>query len=177
MVSDDLLTSWNKATGNLSWGVQEVFRDAFQLVSDEKVTLVYGADYSNGSPCLVNSVASMLTTGGGYGVPTASFGRVVTLFDRINRELEREGVNPGDGKVSPLAADIFLRYFAPAQPKPEVIPQQTDKVTHNETYTAYVEPKDDAMAQDWLTSLQEEAAVEVDMPCVSEVEHGHSERR
>ena len=156
----DLYVQWNVATSKLSWGVQKVFRDAFQLVSEGKVTLVWGADYSNGSPCLVNSVASMLTTSGGHGIPSTHFGEVVGLFNRINRQLMVQGVNK-DNNVSPLAADIFLRYFAPEQPEP--IDRKVDKAMESEAFANCVsEPTDEDMAKDWLNALNVEATCEAE---------------
>lgn len=163
----DMWVNWNKATGNLKWGVQEAFREAFNLVSEEKVTLVWGADYSNGSPCLVNSVASMLTTGGGSGIPSQHFHEVVSLFDSINRELFAKGVNVEYGRVSPLAADMFLRYFAPKQEKP--VETQVDEAMAPEAFAngVVLEPKDEDLAKDWLNALQVESAMEHDFKDVS----------
>lgn len=174
-----LWPQWNEATGNLSWGVQKVFRDAFTLVAEEQVTLVYGADYKDGSPCLVNSVAAMLTTGGGNGVPSAHFYPVVSLFDRINRELQERGVNTTPGKVSPLAADMFLRYFAPEQEKP--VAKQVNEAMANEAFAhaVHTEPNDEDMARDWLNALQVESAMECDFANLDEevkALHGDTER-
>lgn len=120
---DSLLGQWNTATANLAWGVQRAFRSVFEAVRDDGTSLMYGADYSGGFPCLINTVGVMLTTGGGHGVPSAHFGEVVSLFDRINRELEFRGVNIDPNKVSPIAAEIFLTHFAPLKPEPEPVAQ------------------------------------------------------
>lgn len=162
MSTQTLYTQWNEATAKLSWGVQRVFRDALTLVSEGKVHLAYGADYNDGSPCLVNSVAQMLTTGGGQGIPSANFGEVVSLFDRINRHLHGVNVNTENGRVSPLAADIMLRYFAPEREKP--IEVAVNEATQAEAFAnaVHVEPKDEDIARDWLNALQVEAAMEQD---------------
>jgi hypothetical protein len=111
---------WKMATADLKWGVQKAFKAVLVAAQDGKTTLVYGSDYGPGGACLVNSVGVMLTTGGGRGVPMANFGTVVSLFDRINRELETAGVNDKPGIVSPLAADILLTHFAPEKERPPV---------------------------------------------------------
>lgn len=162
MTLDDMLVKWNEATGNLSWGVQRVFRDALELVAKEQVTLVWGADYSANSPCLVNSVAAMLTTGGGHGVPSQNFGDVVRQFDAINRELYTRGVNPEYGKVSPVAAETLLHYFAPLQEQP--MESKVNEAMAPEAFANAVsrEPSDEDVARDWLNALNVEAACETD---------------
>lgn len=149
-----LLTQWTGATAELSWGVAKVFRDALTLVADEKVTLVYGADYLNGRPCLVNSVGQMLQTGGGRGIPSHQFGPVVSLFDQINGALEIDGVNTTDRTVSPLAAEILLRHFAPE--KEQTMESKVQQAMSAEAFgqNVYTEPTDEDVARDWLNSLQ-----------------------
>ena len=145
---DATLKDWNTATGNLPWGVQRVFLDALNSVKDEKIHLVWGRDYRNGKPCLVNAVASMLTTGGGHGIPSDKFGPVVQAFDGINAELRRQGVNT-DGYVSPLAAEILIRNFGDLKPEPDIDTSTVGELSHG----AYIEPSDEEMAQDWLNSM------------------------
>lgn len=144
---EQMLKEWNTATGNLPYGVQRVFMDTLNLVKEEKVHLVWGSDYRDGKPCLVNAVASMLTTGGGKGIPMQRFGEVVGKFDSINYELKRQGVNT-DGYVSPLAAEILIRNFGELKPEPDPsIP--TAELSHG----AYIEPTDEEMAQDLLNAM------------------------
>ncbi len=150
---DTLLTSWNKATAELSWGVQRVFRNVFELAADGKTHLVFGRDYSNGNPCLVNTVGTMLTVGGGNGVPMAHFPDIVSLFDKINRELQKREVNEDGNLVSPLAADVFLHHFAPLKDEP-VNQGSHSKVTHE----AYVEMTDEQIAQDLVEMFQQAPA-------------------
>lgn len=109
---------WNTATAALPPGVHATLKDVLNLVSEEKVKIVHQADYSAGSPCLINSMAQMLavTNGeGGHGIPMQHFAPLVAEFDRINSYLRDQGVNT-DQYVSPLAADVLLRYYAPERP-------------------------------------------------------------
>lgn len=151
------LTAWSKATANLKYGVQRVFHDVFVLASEGKTHLVYGSDYNGGFPCLVNTVGSMLTTGGGHGVPSSNFAEVVREFDSINRILKTEGVNTEVGKVSPMAAEIFLQYFAPIKEKP--IEDAVNEATKNEAFAQnipYREPSDDDLARDLIEAFMTE---------------------
>lgn len=128
-----LCLKWNDATAKLAWGVQRAFHSVFELASEGKTHLVYGADYRNNNPCLVNSVGTMLTVGGGNGIPSAHFGEVVRTFDELNRILETKGVNTQPGLVSPLAADVFLQHFAPFKADPNL------KVAEAAEYESHVE--------------------------------------
>jgi hypothetical protein len=145
-----MLEGWTDVTGALKPGVQRVFKDTFDLAAAGETTLIYGADYRDGSPCLVNTVGTMLTNGGGQGVPSAHFGEIVSLFDRINRELESSGVNERHGYVSPLAAEVFVRNFAPLKDMP-VKPIQDQNVSNT---LPYYEPTDEEMAQDMVSLLR-----------------------
>lgn len=138
----NLLNSWEKATADAKYGVQRVFHDVFTLAAESKTTLIYGADYRDGKPCLVNTVGTMLTTGGGLGIPSNHFGEIVSLFDQINRELENQSVNTNPGYVSPLAAEIFLRHFAPLKDAPTT----TNEVPVAPSNLPYIEPSDEEMA-------------------------------
>lgn len=121
MVMNDMQAAylrWNTATAALPPGVHATLKDVLSLVAEEKVHIVYHADYSAGSPCLINSIAQMLsvTNGqGGSGIPMQHFAPLVAEFDRINGYLREQGVNT-DHRVSPLAADVLLRYYAPERP-------------------------------------------------------------
>lgn len=154
-----LTLAWTKATAKAKYGVQRVFHDVFTLASEGKTTLIYGSDYRDGKPCLVNTVGTMLTTGGGLGVPSTNFKEIVSLFDQINRVLEVKGVNDQPGYVSPLAADVFLRYFAPLKDGP--VPVENEPITTNDTI--YIEPSDEEMAQAIADMFM------VDAPCEIEV--------
>lgn len=150
MSLEALLNRWKDQTDSLPWGVQRVFHDVFVLASEEKTTLTYGADYgTDGSPCLVNTVGTMLraTRGkAGRGLPSQHFGDIVHLFDSINRELQVSGVNDHPSHVSPLAAEVFLRNFAPLKEKPEVTEETPD----------YVEPTDEDMAKALVSLFTDE---------------------
>lgn len=148
---------WTDATAELPWGVQKVMHDTLTLVSESKVTLAYGADYSKGSPCLVNAVAQMTQAGGGNGTPMAYFASLVGQFDRINQWLYKEGVNEEPNIVSPLAAEILLRHFAPLKEQPlEKAVDEAIEPAAFETGT-YREPTDEELTRDWLNCLNVEA--------------------
>ena len=119
---DELKEQWQIATAKLPWGVQRVFRDVFALAAEQKTPtpLVWGRDYGDGGACLVNQGAqflSLIAGEGGYGKPSQAFGEVVGLFDKINAEFLKADVNVNQ-TVSPLAADIFLNWFAPLRDRP-----------------------------------------------------------
>lgn len=160
-MNHDLLPAWHKATGELPWGVQTVLHDTLSLVAQGEVTLVHSADYSEGSPCLINSVGQMLAVGGGHGIPTQYFGPLVHLFDVINREFQEiPGYNnPSDHKVSPEVGYVLLHNFAPLKPKP--IEAAVDEAMAMEAFAnhVYVEPKDEDLYRDWLNSLEEKPPV------------------
>lgn len=151
---DTLKNKWTIATADLPYGVQRVFHDVFTLVAEGKKTnLVYGSDYSGDTGvCLVNAAGHMLTTGGGHGIPSATFGTIVGLFDNINRVLQAKGVNK-DNYVSPFAAEIFLEWFAPLKEAP--IATQVDEATANESFATdvYVEPTDEEMARSLMDMM------------------------
>lgn len=152
---DVLRQNWYKATDDLPWGVQRVFADVLTLAADEKTPspLVFGADYADGGACLVNQAAQFLKAidgEGGTGKPMDSFGRVVSLFDDINREFLTRGINT-ERKVSPLAADILLQWFSPLKETP-LEAEVNDAI---KAETPYVEPTDEEMKEallDMLTS-------------------------
>lgn len=139
---DELLKSWTAATTNLKYGVQRVFHDVLALAAEGKTHLAYGADYHNGSPCLVNTVGAMLTTGGGSGIPGRHFGEVVELFDSINREFAERGINTEYRQVSEVAAETLLRNFAPLK-EPET-PMKENEFGFD---GPYMEPSDEYMAK------------------------------
>jgi hypothetical protein len=144
-----LLDKWTQATTNLKPGVQRVFHDTFSLAADGGTHLVYGADYRDGYPCLVNSVGTMLTTGGGSGIPSQHFGEVVSLFDRINTAFESSGVNDNPGTVSALAAEVLLKHFGELKP---MSPLAENRI--KQTDLPYYEPTDEEMAQDMVSLLR-----------------------
>lgn len=111
-------SSWTEATANLSWGAQNVIHTALELAKDGQVKIVYGADYYDGSACLVNTVGQMLEVGGGSGIPMHHFGAMVGEFDRLNAEFARQGVNSDWRTMSPLAAEILLQHFGPLKDQP-----------------------------------------------------------
>lgn len=145
---DELRSQWEKATHELPYGVQRVFKNVLDLVQEGKKTdLVYGADYSNQGACLVNASANMLVSGGGHGIPMAAFEDVVSLFDRINKFLEGQGVNNQPGLVSPLAAEILLNWYAPIKDAPPV--EQPQSVIN----LPYTEPTDKEMEDAFMELL------------------------
>lgn len=150
---DNLYPQWKDAISALPWGVAKAFKNVFELAAEGKTHLVYGSDYRDNSPCLVNTVGVMLqATGGsgGHGLPSKHFGDVVHLFDSINRELANADVNVSDGLVSPLAADIFLRHF----PDIDALKDEAARNYEESRQEAikrgeevqYVEPTDEEMA-------------------------------
>jgi hypothetical protein len=146
-----LRTQWEQATGELPYGVQRVFRDVLNLVAEgKKKDLVYGTDYTDKGACLVNASANMLTTGGGHGIPVRHFNEVVRLFDQINGMLEEKDVNTEPNKVSPLAAEILVMWFAPLRDVPE--PKEEVPV-ENVISLPYDLPSDAEMEEAFLTLL------------------------
>lgn len=159
----DNLAKWTQVTSELPWGVQRVLHDTLSLVAEDKVHLVHSADYSNGSPCLINAVGQMLTTGGGKGIPARYFANLVILFDNINQEFEKiPGYNdPSTRMVSPAVGEVLLRNFAPLKDKP--VSDAVDEAMAMEAFAnhVYVEPSDADFARDWLNALQEETTADV----------------
>lgn len=165
---DELKEQWQIATAKLPWGVQRVFRDVFALAAEQKTPtpLVWGRDYGDGGACLVNQGAQFLSLiggEGGYGKPSQAFGEVVRLFDRINREFLEADVNV-DKTVSPLAADIFLQWFAPLRDRP--VANAVEEATAPEAFATGIIPErsDEDMARalmEFLTSPP--AAMESDV--------------
>lgn len=148
---DQLLKEWNVATGNLPYGVQRVFLETLTEVKDEHVHLVWGADYRESKPCLVNAVANMLgATGGkgGHGIPTQKFPEVVRAFDAVNYELRNQGVNT-NGYVSSLAAEILIRNFGTLKPEPD-----PEYLVSELSHGRYIEPTDEEMARDWFNAMK-----------------------
>lgn len=167
---DNLWTNWNKATTDIPWGVQKVFHDVFTLAEQAKTTLIYGSDYRDGSPCLVNTVGVMLkATGGegGSGLPMSHFGTIVSLFDRINEELYTRGVNDRSGYVSPLAAELFLYHFGELKDKP--VETAVNEAMAPEAFAngVYVEPSDEDLARDMIEAFMKEAPCEIDLGTLS----------
>jgi hypothetical protein len=148
-------SKWAGATEALPWGAQKVLHDTLSLVAEGKVTLVHGADYSDGSPCLINAAATMLGSIGGVGgkgKPSAHYGPIVSEFDQINRHLVSVGVQSGN-KVSEIAAEVMLAYFAPLKEKPvEAAVTEATQTAAFETAT-YREPSDEEMMRDFLSAL------------------------
>lgn len=144
---DELRDKWAEATADLPYGVQRVFHDVLTLVKEEKKKdLIYGADYYNNGACLVNAAANMLVVGGGYGIPMEAFGRVVSLYDQINREFRSRDINT-DQHVSPLAAEILLAWYAPLKDAPAPVETPDTSNTVFAEGMPYVEPTDEEMAQ------------------------------
>lgn len=151
------LEKWRKATGELPWGVQHAFHDVLTLAANEQITLVYNADYYEKGACLVNQAASLLVVGGGYGVPMQHFAPVVSLFDQINTDLRTKGINTHNHEVSPMAAEILLRYFAPLKDK-TTGQEITAHVYDNDVF---VEPTDEEFSEHLKAMFETPVVTEV----------------
>jgi hypothetical protein len=149
-------SAWTTATAELLPGQQAVFLDVLNLVASGDVHLVYGADYRDGKPCLVNAVGQMLTTSGGNGIPMQQFREVVTCFDSLNAEMLEAGINDS-GYVSGLAAEFLIRNFGEVKPM-DLTPQYTDEqIANGQPYRdkiAYVEPSDEQFLTSWLEAMK-----------------------
>lgn len=147
-------THWTNATANLPWGVQRVFVDSLKGVAEHGTHMVWGNDYDGDNfPCLVNTAAPMLTTGGGYGIPSDHFGEVVRAFDSLNAQFKVLGINEGN-RVSPLAADFLLRNFGELKPEPtadDIAAAILDKNPLLSVHHYEPEVSDDDMFQHLLT--------------------------
>lgn len=151
-MNDSLKSQWAEATGNLPFGVQRVFKDVLDLVAEgTKKDLVYGADYTSEGACLVNASANMLVVGGGHGIPMANFTDVVSLFDKINNWLYIQDVNTSPNLVSPLAAEILSRWYAPLKESAEPIATPEDE---NVVSLPYSERTDAEMEEAFMTLLE-----------------------
>lgn len=150
---DKFRSMWSEATGNLPYGVQRVFHDVLDLVQEgKKKDLVYGADYTSDGACLVNASANMLVVGGGNGIPMANFSDVVSLFDQINGYFRTIDVNEQDGIVSPLAAEILLKWYADLKEVPDVV-ENFKTEDDNIVPMPYIERTDEEMEEAFMTLL------------------------
>lgn len=174
---DTLKEQWQIATAKLPWGVQRVFRDVFVLASEQKTPtpLVWGRDYGDGGACLVNQGAQFLNLingEGGQGKPMAAFNEVVSLFDRINAAFLEADVNV-DKTVSPLAADIFVQWFAPLRPRP--VENAASEAVAPEAFASGIisERSDEDLARALMDMLTEPpAAIESNSPVAGECNLG-----
>lgn len=156
----DVFIRWNEATANLPWGAQRVFHQTLEAVRDEQIKLAFGADYSNGSPCLVNAAATMLGAingVGGSGKPSAHYSKLVRAFDDINRYLAPK-CNVHDGIVSPLMAEFLIANFAPLKDEPATDTAEAAISTEAFATGTYIEPTDADLMRDFLSALEKEAA-------------------
>jgi hypothetical protein len=147
---------WTDATAELPWGAQRALYNTLELVRDEKISLTHGADYQDGTPCLINASANMLSSvngEGGHGKPSLHFHEVVASFDNLNRLLYTSHVNLEHNKVSPLAAEFLLHNFAPLKEKP--VETAAEEILLNEAFAEgiSVEPTDEEFTRDWLNAL------------------------
>lgn len=149
-------TKWTEATAALPWGAQRVLKETIEAVRDEQITLVHGADYYNGSPCLINAAATMLGSIGGVGgtgKPSAHYGELVSEFDRVNAYLYPKC--GGDGRiVNPLMAEFLLANFAPLKEQPSA---DTKPLKSTDDLHIYVERSDEELMLDFLDALKKEA--------------------
>lgn len=152
-MSENLLQLWTKATDSLPWGKQRVLHDTLTLVANDQIKVVWGANDFNGSPCLINAVGCMVKSA--HEAPATNEPQIVMLFDKICRQFMDQGV-VDDQYLSPLGAEILMRYFAPLKETPVVA--QAEIVDE-----AYYEPSDADIQAAW------DAANET--PAPSETEH------
>jgi hypothetical protein len=152
------LKSWTEATANLPWGVQGLCHDALTLAAADKVTLVHGANYYDGRPCLFNAIRQMTQQ---LNQSPASFASdVVSAFDNVNAHLKRAKVNVDSNKVSPLAAEVLLHHFAPLKGAPtadEVERMNLERESFMRNCTPYIEPTDEEVMAQWLLAIESEA--------------------
>lgn len=139
---------WERVTGALDWGVQRTLYDTLCLVADEKVKMVHGRDsiQAKGStyPCLINAVAAMIAEDVTQVSPAGRFPGLVHEFDSLNGKFVEARINKGDGFLSPLAAEILVRHFAPLKEKPADAPEPPPVTAER----CYIEPTDEQMAAD-----------------------------
>lgn len=150
------LANWTTATADLNWGVQRVFYETLEACKDEKTHLVYGADYRDGKPCLLNTVAPMLTHSSSGITPSNFAPEVVRYFDQVNAFLADTGVNDTSGYVSPLAAEVLLRNFGELKPS-----EITVDTTPDSSHEVYIEPSDLDLARDLLEAMSAPAPGDV----------------
>ena len=134
-------SSWTTATHNLTSGPQAIFLDFLNLVSEGQAHLVYGADYRDGKPCLVNGVAQMMSHSSVS--PMSNFPEVVSAFDSICCDMTAKGLHDDVGYVSPLMADCLIRNFGDVKP----IEVGIDIAATPEETGVYIEPTDKAMVE------------------------------
>lgn len=156
-MTDIDFSAWNKATSDLDWGAQNVIHTALELASEGKSSIVYGADYSGGGACLVNTVGQMLAVGGGSGIPSHHFGDMVSQFDRLNREFFSRGINTDSTRMSPLAAEILLHNFGTLKDQP--LPSEPKMVPTNNR-EIIPEISDEDLAANWLSAISTDAVPE-----------------
>lgn len=150
---------WAKATGELSWGAQNVIHTALELAAEGKSNIVYGADYDGSGACLVNTVGQMLAVGGGSGIPSKHFGDMVSEFDRLNREFANRGINTETRRMSPMAAEILLHHFGELKPEPPMTNKQMEP-NAKPGYEIYAEVDDAQLAEEWTMAVSQDAVSE-----------------
>lgn len=165
-------TAWNVATSNLPWGVQSVFLETLKAVRDHGTNLAYGADYVEGSPCLVNATAVMLSSikgEGGKNKPATHFEEMVIAFDNICRDMYGKGIGEREQIVSPLMAEFLIHNFGTLKDRP--LESSVNEATANEAFASniYFEPSDEDLMRDWLNAMSEECEViETEKPAAHE---------
>lgn len=142
---------WTNSTAALKPGEQAVFLDMLNLVMDGKVSLVHGADYRDGKPCLVNGVATMISHS--QVSPMGAFPDVVGAFDAMCRQMVTLGLSDGlEGYVSPLMAEVLIRNFGEVKPI-DLTPEEEVTAAKVED-GPYVEPSDEQFLTSWLAAMQ-----------------------
>jgi hypothetical protein len=152
---NETLNEWREATAALPWGVQGLCHDALTLAANEKITLVHGADYKDGRPCLFNAIRQMTTQLSES--PSSYAGEVVRAFDSINHHLWKQNVNTKMNVVSPLAAEILLRNFGSLKAAPtadDIKRMEIERESFMRNCTPYIEPTDEEVMTQWLLAIE-----------------------
>lgn len=117
------LTDWQQATTHQKWGVQQAIKTTLELTKSGDIKLCFGADVSQGVPCLINAISFMLSETEVN--PSGNYPAIVRSFDCVNSDLKDSNVNNQGGRVSSLAAEILLKNMGTLKPIPETAVQVT----------------------------------------------------
>lgn len=158
--------SWKRETGNLPWGVQRAMYDVVSLVADGKASLVHGANFSDGKPCLVNAIAPMIAENVHGVSPCGQYPDLVSAFDTVCSAMISKGLADDPHLVSPLMAEFLLRNFGDLKEPNAVEATESEPVEiAADAAGVYVEPSDEEFVQHLLTMgttpVEEPAPVEV----------------
>lgn len=140
---EGLLTKWTEASSKLRQGEKELLVATLDLVSQEKIRIAWGADYNDGSPCLIKANDLMLQDTQPMG---NHFNDLISTYDSINYLFRQEDINK-DNFCSPIVADILIRHFAPFEYSTP-LPMSEDEAPTLEAY--FIEPSDESLLDSWL---------------------------